>query len=88
MHGQVARSDMYSQGMGPLEANADEPPWSSWLLEKLGPTVLVLTALYFLRVCWRQARANQKLSLTDANDYNASERRGLLLPMRDPRQWH
>ena len=80
---------MYSRDMGPLEANGEEEPsWSAWLLEKLGPTVLVLTALYFLRVCWRAARANQKLSLTDAHDYNASERRGLLLPIRDPRQWH
>jgi hypothetical protein len=79
---------MYAPDTSPLEANADEPTWSAWLLEKLGPTVLVLTALYFLRVCWRAARANQKLSLTDAHDYNASERRGLLLPIRDPRQWH
>lgn len=83
----LSRGDMYSQDTGPLEAKSDEQ-WSSWLLEKLGPSVVVLTALYFLRLCWRQARANQKLSLTDANDYNASERRGLLLPIRDPRQRH
>lgn len=88
MQGLVARGDVHSQRMGPLRDGAEEPPWSTWLFEKLGPTVFVLTALYFLRVCWRAARANQKLSLTDAQDYNASERRGLLLPMRDPRQWH
>ena len=83
----MAEGDMYSQGTDAPEEKSDEQ-WSAWLLEKLGPSVVVLTALYFLRLCWRQARANQKLSLTDAHDYNASERRGLLLPIRDPRQRH
>jgi uncharacterized membrane protein YqjE len=61
--------------------------WGIWLLDRFGITAVVLLLLYCLRGCWRTARANQKLALADTLDHTAAERRGLLLPIRDPRAY-
>ncbi len=68
-----------------METLQEERPWVAFLLDRAVTAVVVLSVLVCVRACWRTARANQKLALGDAADYTASERRGLLLPIRDPR---
>ena len=74
----------YARAMRGLQAMAAERPWLVWSAEKFGTSLVIFFVLYCLRSCWRTARANQKLALGDAADYMASERRGLLLPLKDP----
>lgn len=61
-------------------------PVAAWVAERLVGSLVMLLALWALRTCWRSARANQKLSLSDFSEFSARNRaqpecRGLLLPI-------
>ena len=62
-----------------MEGLLAEYPRVYWAIEKLVGSLFLCLFAWCARGCWRTARANQKLALGDAMDYN--ERRGLLLPV-------
>lgn len=58
-------------------------PTAAWVAERMVWSFMMLLLLWAARACWRSARANQKLSLSDFSEYNRSrpECKGLLLPI-------
>lgn len=58
-------------------------PTATWVAERAVWSIAMLIFLWVARTCWKSARANQKLALSDFSEYNRgrSECRGLLLPV-------
>lgn len=68
-----------------MENLVESYPRLFWAIEKLFGSLVTCALLCCLRACWRSARANQKLALSDVCDYSLAEYghaecRGLLLP--------
>jgi len=63
-------------------------PTTLWIAEKSFGSIVIVFIAWLLRGCWRTLRANQKLALADYDSHSRhSERRGLLLPIRDTRDF-
>lgn len=61
---------------------AEQFSWLSWWGERVLGSMAILMVLWCISCCWSNARANQRLSLSDWDERCREEKRGLLVSGR------